>query len=70
MKAIARKTENDGRQWYQVTFVDGGLHYADGAIEQIGVTEDGELIDFEGFPLDGTAPTVVQAIKSAIAAAA
>lgn len=58
--ATARKTENDGRQFYAVTLGEETL--------TVGVTEDGALIDGEGFPLDES-PARVEAIRAALAAA-
>ena len=48
----ARKTENDGRQWYEVVFHEDGYGQDAGTYEY-GITQDGALIDSEGFPVEG-----------------
>lgn len=44
------KTENDGRQWYQIT----GIHDGTGCEfnnDEFGICEDGTIIDADGYPL-------------------
>jgi hypothetical protein len=64
----ARKTENDGRQWFAVTVredycgLEAGEHV-------FGIAEDGSLIDDEGYPVKHN-EYQRRAVEAACAAAA
>ena len=47
----ARKTENDGRQWYAVTLAEGQYGLESGAHE-FAITTDGALLNSDGIPVD------------------
>lgn len=50
MSITARKTENDGRQWFAVEFTEDA-HGVEAGTHQFALCADGSLVDHEGYPV-------------------
>ena len=59
---VVKKTENDGRQWYSISGRDG--HHGWELDSNYGVTDDGTILDCDGYPLTPGDPETIAVINA------